>query len=69
VLFHGTADPLVPYTWAQATVKEAKQAGLVAQLVTFPGDGHVPYAQHRDQIIDKTTSFFYKELDLTHAAR
>src|SRR5262249_41922724 len=38
VLFHGTADPLVPYSWAKATVKAAHEAGLVAQLVTFPGD-------------------------------
>jgi acetyl esterase/lipase len=69
VLFHGTADPLVPYAWAKATVKEAHQAGLVAQLVTFPGDGHVPYLQHRDEIVDTTTTFFYKRLDLAHAAR
>jgi acetyl esterase/lipase len=68
VLFHGTNDPLVPYTWAQATVKAAHDAGLVAQLVTFTGDKHVPYLQHRDQIIAKTTSFFYKELDLAHAS-
>ena len=24
ILFHGTADPLVPYAWAQATVQEAR---------------------------------------------
>jgi acetyl esterase/lipase len=69
VLFHGTADPLVPYSWAKATVKEAHQAGLVAKLVTFTGDGHVPYLKHRDEIVDKTTTFFYQHLDLAHAAR
>lgn len=64
VLFHGTEDPLVRYSWAQATVDSAHDAGLVAALVTFTGDGHVPYARHRDKIIDKTTSFFYKHLGL-----
>jgi dipeptidyl aminopeptidase/acylaminoacyl peptidase len=69
VLFHGTADTVVPYSWAKATVHSAHEAGLVAQLVSFPGDGHVPYLQHRDQIVDKTTSFFFKQLDLVDAAR
>jgi acetyl esterase/lipase len=68
VLFHGTADPLVPYEWAQATVDAAHQAGCVAILVTWVGDGHVPYVQHRAQIFKKTTSFFYKQMDLAHAA-
>ena len=67
VFFHGTNDPLVPYSWAKATVQSAHAAGDVAKLVTFVGDGHVPYLQHRDQIVDTTTSFFYKELDLAHA--
>jgi acetyl esterase/lipase len=69
VLFHGTNDPLVPYEWAQATVEDAHNAGCVAILVTWVGDGHVPYVQHRDQILNKTTSFFYKQMDLKHAAK
>jgi acetyl esterase/lipase len=68
LLFHGTADPLVPYAWAQATVQAAKAAGLVAILVTWVGAGHVPYLQHRTQIINKTTNFFFQELDLAHAS-
>jgi acetyl esterase/lipase len=68
VLFHGTADPLVPYSWAQATVQEAHDAGLVAVLVTWPGAGHVPYLQHRSQILNKTTTFFYAQMDLAHAS-
>ena len=68
LLFHGTADPLVPYSWAQATVQSAQDAGCVAVLITWVGDGHVPYLQHRDQIINKTTSFFYRHLHLRRAA-
>jgi acetyl esterase/lipase len=69
LLFHGTADPLVPYQWAVNTVNEAKAAGLQAELQTWPGAGHVPYGQHRTEILDQTTNFLYWELDLTHAAQ
>jgi carboxylesterase type B len=68
LFFHGTADPLVPYKWAVATVKEAKAKGLVAGLVTWKGAGHVPYVQFRTQILTLSTSFLYKNMDLAHAA-
>ena len=67
LLFHGTADPLVPYAWAKATVKAARAAGLVAVLVTWIGAGHVPYTDHRTEILDKTTGFFYRQMDLANA--
>ncbi|HET6665582.1 MAG TPA: alpha/beta hydrolase [Acidimicrobiales bacterium] len=69
LLFHGTADGLVPYQWALDTVAEAKAAGLQAFLTTFEGAGHVPYTQNRTTILDQTTNFLYWTLDLTHAAR
>ena len=68
LLFHGTADPLVPYQWAVNTLNEAKAAGLQAELTTWQGEGHVPYLQHRTEILDQTTNFLYWELDLTHAS-
>lgn len=69
--FHGTEDRVVAYSLAEATVSTARGAGLVAELVSWQGEGHVPYRQHRDQIIDLTTNFFYRtlDLDLEHAAR
>jgi carboxylesterase type B len=69
LLFHGTADGLVPYQWALNTVAEAKGAGLQAFLTTFEGAGHVPYTENRTTILDQTTNFLYWTLDLTHAAR
>jgi carboxylesterase type B len=69
LLFHGTADGLVPYQWALNTVAEAKGAELQAFLTTFEGAGHVPYTQNRTTILDQTTNFLYWTLDLTHAAR
>lgn len=65
--FHGTADSLVPYSWAQTTITTAQQQGLEAYLVTWQGEGHVPYLQHRQQILDLTTNFLYNEMNLANA--
>jgi acetyl esterase/lipase len=67
LLFHGTADPLVPYGCALATVAAAKAAKAGAILRTWIGQGHVPYVQNRDQILHQTRNFFYNHLDLAHA--
>lgn len=69
LLFHGTADSLVPYAWAQNTVKAATDAGVRAVLTSWQGDGHVPYTKHRAEILDQTRNFLYAHLDLAHAAR
>jgi para-nitrobenzyl esterase len=69
LLFHGTADPLVPYAAAQATVTAATNAGVVAILRSWAGEGHVPYAANRTQILEETSNFFYNLLDLAQAAR
>ena len=69
LLFHGTDDNLVPYPWAQGTVTNATNAGLLAVLVTYQGEGHVPYANHRQEILEDTRNFFYWQLDLANAAR
>jgi len=68
LLFHGTEDNLVPYSWATSTVDRAKQAGLLAILVTYEGAGHVPYAANRTDILTKTRNFFWWQLDAAHAA-
>jgi para-nitrobenzyl esterase len=67
LLFHGTADPLVPYQWAVNTVNEATAAGLVSYLTTFEGEGHVPF-NHYVEIFAQQTNFLYWVLDLQHAA-
>ena len=68
LFFHGTADPLVPYAWAVSTVNTAKAAHLDAFLETWPGSGHVPYVQFRDQILTQTRNFLWWEMDAAHAA-
>jgi acetyl esterase/lipase len=69
LLFHGTADPLVPLGWAQNTIDAAHAAGLIAIKRVWEGAGHVPYVQHRTQILEETRNFFYSMMDLGHAAR
>lgn len=69
LLFHGTADTIVPYSGATGTVSAAQAAGLEVYLTTWEGAGHVPYVTYRDQIIDETTNFFWWKLDGGNAAR
>jgi len=67
LLFHGDADRIVQYQAAVNTVNAARDAGLVANFTVWPGEGHVPYVQHRQQILDETRNFLYWTLDLAHA--
>ena len=69
LLFHSAEDPLVSYSWATNTVDQATAAGLIAVLRTWEGDAHVPYGQHKAQILTETRNFFYWRLDLANAAR
>ena len=69
LLFHGDADTIVPYQWAVDTVADAEDAGLHVNFTTFEGDGHVPYVEHRTEILDQTTNFLYWTLDTKNAAQ
>jgi carboxylesterase type B len=66
--FHCTTDPLVPYRSAVNTVNAAKAQGLDAFLESWDATCHVPYAEHRQQILDQSRNFLWWEMDLTHAA-
>jgi acetyl esterase/lipase len=69
--FHGTNDSLVPYEWAVSTVNKAKRVGVIAELTTYQGEGHVPIggAGRFDSIIDQTRNFLYATMGLANAAR
>lgn len=44
LLFSGTADPTVPYTWSAQTAGAMLSVGVPAFLETWVGAGHDPYA-------------------------
>jgi acetyl esterase/lipase len=67
LLFHGTADVVVPFAWAQATIDEATAAGLETDFTVWEGAGHVPYVEHRTEILDQTTNFLFWHLDVSNA--
>jgi carboxylesterase type B len=66
--FHCTTDPLVPYQLAVNTINAAKAQGLDAFLESWDETCHVPYAEHRQQILDQSRNFLWWEMDLAHAA-
>lgn len=68
LLFHGTADTVVPYQWALNTKSAAEAAGTYVEMTAWDGDGHVPYAAHRTEILTQTSNFLYWQLNLSHAA-
>ena len=67
--FHCTTDPLVPYQWSVNTINSAKAQGLDAFLESWNETCHVPYAEHRQQILDQSRNFLWWEMDLAHAAK
>ena len=65
----GTADVVVPYSWAQTTVDRAHAAGTQVYLTSWEGLGHVPYVQKGTEILDQTTNFLYWTMRLVSAER
>jgi predicted esterase len=66
--FHCTTDPLVSYQWAVNTINAAKAQGLDAFLESWNATCHVPYTEHRQQIVDQSRNFLWWEMDVAHAA-
>ena len=68
LLFHGTADTIIPFGWSVETAVASLGAGVYVNLQPFPDAGHVPYTQFRDQIVTQTVNFLYQQLHLDSAA-
>lgn len=69
IFFHNEIDPTVPRVLADNTYNAAIAAGLPAIFYSWPGVGHVPYIQNRDQILEETRNWYYTNLDLANAAQ
>jgi acetyl esterase/lipase len=69
LLFHGTADFIVPYRYSAETATAMRRAGVPVELETLDRAGHVPWTEYRDAFAGRSESFLYTYLDLAHAAR
>lgn len=68
LLFHGTSDVVVPYSWAQSTVTGLQDAGITVETTYWSGAGHVPYVTYRTDILDQTTNFLWWSMNLGKAS-
>ena len=68
LLFHGTEDEIIPFSWSLETAIASLSAGIYANLQPLPGAGQVPYAANRDLIITQSVNFLYQQLHLATAA-
>jgi acetyl esterase/lipase len=68
LFFNGTADPLVPYSFAVQNAAALTNAHVAAILELLPGAGHVPFNTDGPLMITQSVYFAYDFLDLAHAA-
>lgn len=68
LLFHGTADGVIPFGWSLETAIASLSAGVYANLQPLPDAGHVPYTEFRDLIVTQTVNFLHQQLRLDTAA-
>jgi dipeptidyl aminopeptidase/acylaminoacyl peptidase len=64
LFFASTGDPIVPYQWSVDDVAALTKAGVTAELISYDLNVHVPFREQRDDIITRTTDFYYEHLDL-----
>jgi acetyl esterase/lipase len=64
LFFASVGDPIVPYQWSVDSVAALDAGGVIAELITYEGDVHVPFIEQRDDIIDRTVDFYFEHLDL-----
>lgn len=62
ILFASTGDPIVPHQWSADIEAKLTELGVPVELVTYDLDVHVPFLEHRDDIVEKTVAFFAEHL-------
>lgn len=62
LLFHGTADPAVPYLNSYNVLQTAEAAGVTVYLETLLDAGHVAYDEYGGYYKDQITNFLYTQL-------
>jgi acetyl esterase/lipase len=64
LFFASTGDPVVPHQWSVDDVSALTAAGVTAELISYDLNVHVPFREQRNDIISRTTDFYYEHLDL-----
>jgi acetyl esterase/lipase len=63
LIFHGTADALVPLDQSQVLYDALQKAGVESELVKFEGEGHgFRKPENNATLLQKTLAFFSKHL-------
>ena len=62
IMFHGTADTTVPYQWGQNTCNAVNAAGLLCEMVTYPGDGHMIAYTVGNDIVERAAAFLAQQV-------
>ncbi len=64
LMFHGTADALVPIDQSRRLEKVLKEAGVEVTLVEFEGEGHgFRKAENNQRMLKESIRFFFKHLE------
>lgn len=64
LLFHGTADDVVPYSWSVDAVRALRSVGVAARLETIPNGRHVAYEAYHDRYDRDTARFLVRRMGL-----
>jgi acetyl esterase/lipase len=69
LLFHGTADDVVPYRWSSDAARALRRARVPVVFESLPGAGHVRYDKHHRRYDHHTAWFLYRVMALgAHSA-
>jgi dipeptidyl aminopeptidase/acylaminoacyl peptidase len=66
--FHGTADTIVPFSWAAGNVASMHRQGLVVGIRAYHDQGHGILGPSAAEIFEQATYFLYYMLDLARAS-
>ena len=69
LLFAGTEDRVVPYSWSAETADALRRKGVLAVFKTLEGAGHVPWGQYRNLFLEQSVNFLYHVMDLRQAGQ
>jgi dipeptidyl aminopeptidase/acylaminoacyl peptidase len=61
-IHHGTADPMCPVRWSEATAAALRARGKDVTLYEYPGEGH-RFAAAWPTVMERTLDFLHEHLD------